>query len=93
MDNSSQLCRNAFRCFEPTVTVREARESKWLGKIWIYKCKPLGLRHASSYPLHNSKELYVHLPNQPFRHTYRHGCIAGYYHLMPTASSMQTLII
>jgi len=30
---------------------------------------------------------------QPFRHTYRHGCIAGYYHLMPTASSMQALII
>ncbi|MBQ4173538.1 MAG: hypothetical protein II597_01975 [Prevotella sp.] len=29
--------------------------------------------------------------NQPFRHTYRHGCIAGYYHLMPTASSMQAL--
>ncbi|MBQ2168541.1 MAG: hypothetical protein II449_04765, partial [Prevotella sp.] len=48
-------------------------------------CKPLGLRHASSCPLHNSKELYVCLPNQPFRHTYRHGCIAGYYYPMPTA--------
>ncbi|MBQ1582963.1 MAG: hypothetical protein II107_10955, partial [Prevotella sp.] len=36
---------------------------------------------------------YVYLPNQPFCHTYRHGCIAGYYHLMPTASSMQALII
>ena len=36
--------------------------AKWLGKIWIYKkCKPLGLRHASSCPLHNSKELYVYL--------------------------------
>ncbi|MBR6936219.1 MAG: hypothetical protein IKH63_01390 [Prevotella sp.] len=23
--------------------------------------------------------------NQPFRHTYRHGCIAGYYYPMPTA--------
>ncbi|MBQ1587512.1 MAG: hypothetical protein II081_00505 [Prevotella sp.] len=36
--------------------------------------------------------IYPYLP-QPFRHTYRHGCIAGYYHLMPTASSMQALII
>ncbi|MBR6935991.1 MAG: hypothetical protein IKH63_00225 [Prevotella sp.] len=34
--------------------------AKWLGKIWIKKCKPLGLRHASSCPLHNSKELYVY---------------------------------
>ena len=29
-DKGSQPYRNAFRCFEPTVTVREARESKWL---------------------------------------------------------------
>ncbi|MBQ2359876.1 MAG: hypothetical protein II398_03165 [Prevotella sp.] len=36
--------------------------------------------------------IYLYL-TQPFRHTYRHGCIAGYYHLMPTASSMQALII
>ena len=44
--------------------------AKWLGKIWIYKkCKPLGLRHGSSCPLHNSKELYVCLPTQPFRNT------------------------
>ena len=31
-DNGSQPYRNAVRCFEPTVTVREARESKWL--VW-----------------------------------------------------------
>ncbi|MBR6936879.1 MAG: hypothetical protein IKH63_04810 [Prevotella sp.] len=43
----------------------------------------------------NLKACYSFYPyfNQPFRHTYRHGCIAGYYHLMPTASSMQALII
>ncbi|MBQ5456252.1 MAG: hypothetical protein IIT63_10555 [Prevotella sp.] len=31
--------------------------------------------------------------NQPFRCTQWGSCIAGYYHLMPTASSMQALII
>ena len=36
-DKGSQPYSRAFRHREPTVTVREARESKWLGKIWIYK--------------------------------------------------------
>ncbi|MBQ2588319.1 MAG: hypothetical protein II576_03600, partial [Prevotella sp.] len=31
--------------------------------------------------------------NQPFRCLQWGSCIAGYYHLMPTASSMQALII
>ena len=36
-DNGSQPYRNAVRCFEPTVTVREARESKWL----VWDCPPI----------------------------------------------------
>ena len=33
LNNGSQLCSNAVRYCEPTVTVREAMESKWLVNI------------------------------------------------------------
>jgi len=51
-DKGSQPYRNAFRCFEPTVTVREARESKWL----VWDCPnnislPLGRRHEQPLSL------------------------------------------
>ncbi|MBQ5455315.1 MAG: hypothetical protein IIT63_05755 [Prevotella sp.] len=36
---------------------------------------------------------YISISYQPFRCPQWGSCIAGYYHLMPTASSMQALII
>ena len=75
LDFSSQLCRNAVRCFEMAGEDMDR-----------YKSKPLGLRYASRCPLHSSKGLYMYHLIQPFRRTCRHCCIAGYYHLMPTAS-------
>jgi len=56
----------------------------WVGR-YTYNSLLLGKGHDEA--CRKPKGLHFIYPylTQPFRHTYRHGCIAGYYYPMPTA--------
>lgn len=74
-DNSSQLCRNADGRFEMAG-----------GDYTHIKTLPLGKGHNETLSqTYGLLYIYPYL-FQPFCRTYWHGCIAGYYHLIPMVS-------
>ena len=70
---------------------KRGKVNGWLGR---YTYNPLLLCKGHDEACRKPKGLHFIYPylNQPFRCPQWGSCIAGYYHLMPTASAMQALL-
>ena len=70
---------------------KRGKVNGWLGR---YTYNPLLLCKGHDEACRKPKGLHFIYPylNQPFRCPQWGSCIAGYYHLMPTASTMQALL-
>jgi hypothetical protein len=76
----SQLCRNAVRCFEPTVAVRDSEGKQMAGTMMVvYYTMPLGMGHDNLIAYLTAGIYDVCTPIPAISPYLRHGCIAGYH--------------